>query len=81
MKTTVDIANGLFEEAKKIARRDKTTLKALIEEGLRRVVEEKKRQKKFRLKKASFKGKGLSHEFKDASWDEIRKEIYKGRGG
>ncbi len=81
MKTTIDIANGLFEEAKKIARRDNTTLKALIEEGLRRVVEEKKRKKAFRLKKVTFKGRGLSPEFRDASWEEIRREIYKGRGG
>ncbi len=81
MKTTVDIADGLFEEARKIARRDNTTLKALIEEGLRRVVEEKKRQRTFRLKKATFKGRGLSPEFRDASWEEIRRQIYQGRGG
>ncbi len=75
MKTTIDIANGLFEEAKKIARRDNTTLKALIEEGLRRMVEEKKRQRAFRLKKVTFKGRGLSRELRDALADRVSADL------
>ena len=41
MKTTIHIADGLFEEARKVARQEKTTLKALVDEGLRKVVAER----------------------------------------
>jgi hypothetical protein len=39
MKTTLDITDGLFAQAKAISERDKTTLRAIVEEGLRLVVE------------------------------------------
>jgi len=80
MKTTVDIPDGLFEEAKKIAQRDQTTLKALIEEGLRRIISEKKQKKQFHLRKATFKGRGLQPHLVGKSWDSIREKIYEGRG-
>jgi len=35
MKTTVEIAEDLFMHAREVARREGTTLRALIEEGLR----------------------------------------------
>jgi len=45
MKTTVDIDDALLEEAKRLAARARTTLRALIEEGLRRVVNERRKAK------------------------------------
>jgi hypothetical protein len=39
MKTTVEIADGLFLDAKRVAVERNTTLKSLVEEGLRLVVE------------------------------------------
>ena len=50
MKTTVDITDWLLAEAQKVARREGTTLKALTEEGLRKVLAEKKRREAFRLR-------------------------------
>jgi hypothetical protein len=51
MKTTVDIAETMLKEAKLIAAREGTTLKALVEEGLRHVLEEREKQKTgFRLR-------------------------------
>ncbi len=38
MKTTIDIADGLLAEAKAHAREEGLTLRTLIEEGLRRVL-------------------------------------------
>lgn len=40
VKTTIDIASGLLMEAKERARRDGTTLRALIERGLSTVLSE-----------------------------------------
>jgi Bacterial antitoxin of type II TA system, VapB len=82
MKTTLEIADPLLDEARKIAHRDGTTLRALVEQGLRQVViERNKPPKKFKLRDASFKGGGgLTPEFENASWIEILEEAYRGRG-
>jgi Bacterial antitoxin of type II TA system, VapB len=77
MKTTLDISDPLLREARKVAAREGTTLRALVEQGLRQVVAEKKRKSPFRLRKASFKGDGLRQ---DAGWDRLRDLIYEGRG-
>jgi Arc/MetJ family transcription regulator len=79
MKTTIDIADGVLEEARKVAARDGTTLRALVESGLRRVLSERRRRG-FELRDASFGGRGLGPEFRDAGWERIRGEVYRGRG-
>lgn len=80
MKTTVQIPDSLFHEARQLAERDRTTLKALIEQGLRRILAERKRRSGFRLRKVTFKGKGLQPSMAGASWDRIRDVSYEGRG-
>jgi Bacterial antitoxin of type II TA system, VapB len=81
MKTTLDISDPLLREARKLAARERTTLRALVEQGLRRVVAENKRKSTFRLRKVSFKGHGLRQELSDAGWDRLRDLTYEGRGG
>jgi CRISPR/Cas system-associated protein Csm6 len=81
MKTTLHIPNSLFEEARKLALREHTTLKALVEQGLRRIISERQRRSRFRLRKATFKGNGLQPHLAGASWDKIRELSYEGRGG
>ena len=81
MKTTVHIPDALFEEARQIAARERTTLKALIEEGLRRSIENRKKERVFALRKATFKGNGLQAGAAGASWEEIREMSYEDRGG
>lgn len=76
MKTTVDIADPILREARKLASREGTTLRALVEEGLRRILAEKKRTSPFRLRLVTFRGRGLRPELRDASWDEIRELSY-----
>lgn len=80
MKTTVEISDPLLQEARALASREGTTLKALIERGLRRVLSEKQ-EKPFKLRDASFGGQGLQPDMKDADWEKIRSMIYEGRGG
>ena len=81
VKTTLEISDPLLDQARKIAARDGTTLRALVEQGLRRVVEERRRDEPFRLRDASVKGRGLRPELADAGWDEIRRLAYGDRGG
>ena len=81
MKTTLDISDPLLREARKVAAREHTTLRALVEQGLRHVVADKKRKTAFRLRKASFKGRGLRPELTDAGWDRLRDLAYEERGG
>lgn len=81
MKTSIQIPNALFEEARKVAHRERTTLKALVEEGLRRIISDRKKRGGFRLRKATFKGNGIQPHLADASWDRIRELSYEGRGG
>ncbi len=81
MKTTVDIPDSILEEARKLAAREGSTVRALVEQGLRRLISERKRTGVFRLRKATFKGEGLQPGAAGASWERIRDMAYEGRGG
>lgn len=81
MKTTVEIPDSLLDEARKAAVQQDTTLRALIIDGLRRVLVERKRAGAFRLRKATFRGKGLQPELAGAPWERIREVTYAKRGG
>jgi hypothetical protein len=80
MKTTLEISDALLRDARKVAAQERTTLRALVEQGLRKVLADKKQRKPFRLRKASVKGRGLHPDLADAGWDRIRDLIYEGRG-
>ncbi len=80
MKTTVDITDSLFEQARKLAEKENLTMRALIEEALRRLLTDRSRTERFRLKKASFKGKGLQNNVQSGSWELIRDLAYEGHG-
>ena len=80
MKTTVEIADTLLAEARKVAAEHHTTIRALIEQGLRRAVDERKARPTFRLRRASVPGQGLRPDVREGSWDRIRDLVYAGRG-
>jgi hypothetical protein len=82
MKTTVEIADSLLREARRIASREGLTLKAMVEQGLRKVIDERGRSaRKFHLRKASFKGHGLQAGVAEGGWERLRELAYEGRGG
>jgi CRISPR/Cas system-associated protein Csm6 len=81
MKTTIEISDSLLEEAKKLAAKEGTTVRAYVEQGLSRIVAERKSRGVFRLRKATFNGKGLQPGVQDATWEQILETIYQGRGG
>jgi hypothetical protein len=82
MKTTIEIADDLFERVQRVARKEKTTFRSLTEQGLRIVLKEKQGQpSKWKWKPVTFHGGGgLTDEFKNALWEKIRDEIYRGHG-
>jgi predicted transcriptional regulator len=80
MKTTVEISDSIHEAVRQIAASENSSLKALIEEGLRKVIDARKHRGSFQLRKVTFKGNGLQADIADAAWDKIREKIYEGRG-
>jgi hypothetical protein len=63
MKTTLDLSDALFFMAKEVAAKQKTTLRALVEEGLRKVLGERQQatQTSFKLRNASVRGGATIH--------------------
>jgi len=80
MKTTVDIADELLARAKSLARRENTSLRSVIEDGLRWVLSQRRQRQRFRLRDASVDGKGLQDGVSEGSWDRVRDLLYEGRG-
>jgi hypothetical protein len=78
MKTTLELPDELLERTRSVARREGTTLRALVEEGLqlalRARAQRQRRQKHFSVQ--PFHGDGLTAEFAGASWQQIRDEIH-----
>ncbi len=81
MKTTIEIADPLLHEVRKLATREGVTLRTLVERGLHRVLADTTQRAPFALRRASFKGNGLQPEFQDAAWDAVRDAAYEDRGG
>jgi hypothetical protein len=80
MKTTIEIADALLRAARRRAEREGTTLRALVEEGLRRVLAEGAEAQRFQLRKVTFGGEGVDPSVSEGSWEGIRAAIYEGRG-
>ncbi len=82
MKTTLEIADPLFEEAKRVAARDGRTLRALVEQGLRKVLaEESRKSKPFKLRDCAVGTPGAGSLYEKLSWEEKRELMYGDRGG
>lgn len=76
MKTTVEISDPLLREAQDLARRTKTTLRAVLESGLRRELAERSQRADFHLPDASVGGRGVRVEFRGAAWEQVRDAAY-----
>ena len=80
MKTCVEITDALLEEARDVAVREGTTVRALVEEGLRRALDEHRKVVAFKLRRVSFRGQGLHPDAEGAPWSSIRELAQRGRG-
>lgn len=78
VKISVELPGALLAGAKRYAAAHRTSLKAVIEMGLRQVLaSERSTPRPFRLKRCRSKGKGLAP---GLDWPQIRDKIYQGRG-
>ncbi len=81
MKTTVEIPDGLLDDVRRLAARERTTVRALIEEGLRKTLESRRREgDAFRLEVVTFRGDGLQPHVQEGGWEHLRDLAYEGRG-
>lgn len=80
MKTTVEIADPLFKQAKALAAKEGLNFRVLVEEGLRTVVEARSSSSKpFRLRDGSFRGgRGLQPGVK---WSDLTALAYDDEAG
>lgn len=81
MKTTIEISDPLLRAVRKLAVREGVTLRSLVERGLYRVLNETKRNRPYKMRRATFKGKGLHPDLRGASWERIRELAYGDREG
>jgi len=77
MNPTSDTADELLVRAKRRAREENTTLRELVEEGLRRRLAVEPRPRPFRLKRRAVAGEGLQRSIAEGDWEQIRDLIYK----
>jgi hypothetical protein len=75
-KTTIEIPEDLLLQAKAHAARERTTLKVLVESGLRTALGRRAPSDRFRLRDASVGGRGLQPQFRTGGWERLRDTIY-----
>jgi hypothetical protein len=64
-----------------VAARENNTLRAFIDAGLRMVLGQRRQGAGFRLRDASFRGRGFQPEFRAVSWERIREAAYEATRG
>lgn len=80
MKTSIELPDDLLEQVRSVARREGTTLRDLVEEGLQRSLEARRSGVRRHLDFPTYEGTGLMAEFQGAPWSRIRDEVYREHG-
>jgi hypothetical protein len=80
MKTTIELPDELIRQARRVARQEGATLRALVEEGLQRSLEARRQAVHRQLDFPTYGGSGLTEEFQGALWSRIRDDIYREHG-
>ncbi|MDE2157047.1 MAG: type II toxin-antitoxin system VapB family antitoxin [Xanthomonadaceae bacterium] len=75
MKTTIEINDALLKRARSASRRQGTTLRALVEQGLQQVLSTPTTSESASIETLVFDGPvGLAEPYADASWSRIKEE-------
>jgi hypothetical protein len=80
VKTTIEISDALFEAAKGLAARRGTTFRALVEDGLRVVIDAAPGPGVFHLRDESVSGRGVRPGLRDGRWAAVADRIHEGSG-
>lgn len=76
MKTSVEISNSLEKPLRKLMAQKGVTMRSLVEQGLRLVLEQHKAsEKRYELVDRSFCGDGLAPGV-DLSWETLERHLY-----
>jgi Arc/MetJ family transcription regulator len=83
MKTTIEISDALLQAAKRMAAERNVTLRTIVEAALRRHLEALAAEAhgRRRLRRHSFRGRGLQPGLSESDWAAVRERAYEGRGG
>ena len=76
MKTTIEIQDELIRRAKRYAKRTGRPFRAVVEEGLRNVLSDTPRPKRYELPDYSVGDASASDPLEAWSWQDLRDEIY-----
>jgi len=76
MKTTLELPDGLLEQAKRHAKRTGQPLRALVEQGLRQVLTAKPKGAAYRLPDCSVGDPREPNPLEAFSWQDLRDLIY-----
>jgi Arc/MetJ family transcription regulator len=77
MRTTIEINDALARRVRAVMARRGTTLRALVEEGLRHVVAEGSAEQPFRMRDASTGRDGLVDDLEDGRWETLARVLYR----
>jgi hypothetical protein len=80
MKTTLDIADNIAIQSRRLSQREHVSFKELVEEGLTLVIQKHAAKPKHAVKPVTFKGSGRTEAFRSATWSDVRDTIYAGHG-
>jgi Arc/MetJ family transcription regulator len=83
MKATIEIGDALLAAAKRTSSEQNTTLRTIVEVALRCYLETTGggTQAKPRLRRCTFRGRGLQPGINESDWATIREPAYEGRAG
>jgi predicted transcriptional regulator len=80
MKTTIELSDALLHAARQVAAERRMTLRSIIELALRQYLESHA-QASLRLRRHTFRGRGLQAGLSEGDWAAIHERAYEGRGG
>jgi hypothetical protein len=78
VKSTFDINDALLARAKLHARKAGKPLRAIVEEGLRRVLDAAPANERYELPDRAVGRRGAPNPLDNFSWQDLRAEIYGG---
>ncbi len=82
MKTSLELSEHIFSKVRRLAQKRGTSVRALVEEGLRLILESDERKRVIKPKILTFGGDGMTDQFvtRGLSWDTLREEVYQDHG-